>query len=67
MNPIDIIIIVGVIVIVALIVGRYIYKRIKHLPTGECSCCSTKKSVGRMVKNVQKEIDNECCCCKKTS
>ena len=69
MKPIDIIVLVVVIIVIGLIIGRYIYKRIKHMPTGECSCCSTKRGVSRMVKNVKKEIDSEkeCCCCKKSS
>ena len=66
MKPIDIIVLVVILLVLGLIIGRYIYKRIKHMPTGECACCSTKKGVDRMVKNIKKELDNDKeCCCKK--
>ena len=64
MGPIEIIVIIGVVAIVSLVVGRYVYKRVKHLPTGECACCSSKKNVNRMLKNVKKELDEEKTCCK---
>ena len=48
--------------------GAFIYKKIKGLPTGECSSCSSKKNVNRMVRDVKKELDNEIKCeCKKKS
>lgn len=28
--------------IVIIVIGNYIYKKIKHLPTGECACCAKK-------------------------
>ena len=66
MKPIDIIVLVVVISVIALIIGVYIYKRVKHIPTGECSSCSTKRGVNRMVKNIRKELCDEekSCCCK---
>ena len=70
MKPIDIIVLVAVILVVLLIIGVYIYKRVNNIPTGECACCSTKRGLDRMVKNVKKELDNEresCCCGKKAS
>ena len=68
MKPIDIIVIIVVSIVVLLILGRFIYKKIKGLPTGECSSCSSKKNVNRMVRDVKKELDNEIKCeCKKKS
>ncbi len=48
MQPIEIITIIVAIVIVGSVFGTYIYKKIKHLPTGECSVCNNKG------KNLQK-------------
>ncbi len=58
MQPIEIIVILSAIAIVVAVIGTYIYKKITHKPTGECSCCSS-----RMKKNFQKiskEIKCEC-------
>ena len=58
MEPIEIIVIIAAVAIVAAVIGRYIYERVKHMPVGECSCCS-----GRMQKNLKKiakEIKAEC-------
>ena len=38
------------------IIGRYIYKKVKGLPTGECACCH--KSKKKLLKEYHK------CCCK---
>lgn len=40
------------------IIGNYIKKKIKGLPTGECACCH--KSTKKMLKEYHK-----CCCNKK--
>ncbi|MBP5574319.1 MAG: hypothetical protein J6X50_01050 [Bacilli bacterium] len=40
------------------IIGNYIRKKIKGLPTGECACCH--KSTKKMLKEYHK-----CCCNKK--
>ena len=42
MQPIEIIVIVITAIIVASIIGNYIYRKIRHLPTGECAYCSKK-------------------------
>ncbi len=44
----DFIVILCCILIVGGVFGTYVYKRIKHLPTGECSCCVSK---GKKKKN----------------
>ena len=41
----------------------YIYKRKKHLPTGECSCCSNGKKLIKILSNVRNELDKENSCC----
>jgi len=65
MKPIDIIILVVIVGIVLLILGIYVYKRIKKIPTGECSCCKSTTGAKRMFKSIKKELDEEktCNCC----
>ena len=67
MTPADIVILIVVILVVGSIIGVYIYKRSKGLPTGECSCCSSKmkKDVKKALKNIDlSDLDNEECTCK---
>lgn len=44
MEPIEIIVIIAAAAIVLSVIGTYIYKKVKRLPTGECASCSTKGS-----------------------
>ena len=41
----------------------YVYKRKKHFPTGECSCCSNGKKMNKILSNVRNELDKENSCC----
>lgn len=50
MQPIEIIVIVACVLIVGGVFGNYLYKKFKHLPTGECSCCSHSKKGNQLVK-----------------
>ena len=59
MGLIDIIVLVTVILVVVLIIGRYIYKRIKNIPTGTCGDCSLTKDTSRALKQIRKELDKE--------
>ena len=59
MGLIDIIVLVTVIIVVILIIGRYIYKRIKKIPTGTCGDCSLTKDANRAIKQIRKELDEE--------
>ena len=36
---IEILVITLVIAFLGFVLGKYIYKKIHHLPTGECECC----------------------------
>lgn len=36
---IEILVIILAVSFVLAVLGRYIYKKIHHLPTGECECC----------------------------
>ena len=55
---IEILVIALVIAFLGFIIGRYIYKRVHHLPTGECACCH--KNSKQLLKEYHK-----CCECHK--
>lgn len=57
MQPIEIIVIVVTVLIVASVIGNYIYRRIRHLPTGECACCSKKGN--NLVKQYYKKYSKK--------
>lgn len=42
MTLIEIVTIIACVAIVGGVVGTYIYKKMKHLPTGECASCAGK-------------------------
>ena len=50
MEPIEIIVIIACILIVGGVMGNYIYKKVKKLPTGECACCKKTRSGSALVK-----------------
>lgn len=54
---IEVLVIVAVVLFLGFILGRYIYRKVKHLPTGECEMCH--KSKEQLLKEYHK------CCCKK--
>ena len=39
----EILVILLVVIFLSAIIGSYIYKKIKHQPTGECACCRRDK------------------------
>ncbi len=55
MTLLEIIVIVCCILIVGGVLGNYIYRKIKHLPIGECSCCKKTKGVANWVKEYRKD------------
>jgi hypothetical protein len=44
MEPIEIIVIIACVLIVGGVLGNYIYRKVKKLPTGECASCRKTKS-----------------------
>ncbi len=44
MSFLEIGVIIFCVVFVSAVIGCYIYKKIKHLPTGECASCKKNKS-----------------------
>lgn len=59
---IEICTIIFIAVVLIAFIASFIYKKVKHIPTGECSCCSYKK---QCQKNKKEEecSDHGCCCC----
>ena len=53
----EIVVITVVIGFFAWLIGRYTYRKIKHLPTGECACChkGSKKLLKQYHKTYSKE------------
>ncbi|MCH5180722.1 MAG: hypothetical protein J1F32_05885 [Erysipelotrichales bacterium] len=65
MEPIEIIVITITVLIVVSVIGNYTYRKIKHLPTGECACC--KKKGNNLVKQYRKlypKSESKCSCSK---
>lgn len=59
MQPIEIVVIVGIVLFVGAIIGRFIYKKVHHMPSGECSCCQKRmnKAVKCACNDVKKEME----------
>ncbi len=55
MQPIEIIVIILCVLIVGGVLGSYIYKKIKHLPTGDCANC--KANMQRAMKKFKRECN----------
>ena len=53
---IEILALVTIIGFVSAIIGTYLYKKARHLPTGECACCHKNK------KQLLKEYHKFCNC-----
>lgn len=64
MQPIEIIVIIFSVLVVSLVLGSYIYKKIKGIPTNtECANCHNKVNVNKMIKSIKRELDEERCQC----
>jgi len=57
MELIEIIVITISVLVVASVVGIWIYKKVKHKPTGECACCQAnmKKTIKKMRREMKKK------------
>ena len=62
MQPIEIIVIILASLVVVAVISRYLYKRAKGIPTGECENCYNKKRTEKMFNNIRKELNEECMC-----
>ena len=54
---IEILALVAIVTFIAIMVGVYIYKKIKHLPTGECAYC--KMNTKKMLNQYHKKYSNK--------
>ena len=52
----EILVILAVVIFLAILIGRYVYKKRHGLPTGECACCH--KNTKKLLKEYRK-------CCSK--
>lgn len=43
--------------LIGFLLGRYIYKRMHHLPTGDCACCQANKK--KILKKYHKKYQNK--------
>lgn len=60
---IEILVVVLVLAFLLLLLIRYIYKKKKGLPTGECACCANSKKGNNLLKQYNKKY-HSCDCCK---
>lgn len=54
---IEILVIALVVAFLVFVIARYIYKKIHHLPTGECEYCHSKKN--KLVKDYHKQYSKK--------
>ena len=54
---IEILTIVLTLAFLAMVIGIYIYKRVHHLPTGDCACCH--KSKKQLLKDYYKQYPQQ--------
>ena len=59
MEPIEIIVIISCVLIVGGVIGSYIYKKVKKLPTGSCAGCKKIVSGSSLVKQYRKKYPKE--------
>lgn len=56
----EVVLIIIIVAFVVFIFGREIYKKVKKLPTGECSFCHS--SSRNLLKNYRKKYKKNDCC-----
>lgn len=54
MEPIEIIIILSIATFFIILISNRLYKKINHMPTGECACCALNKK-NRLLKEYHKK------------
>ena len=55
MEPIEIIVIVFCVFFVGGVIGNYIYRKVKHKPTGECAYCKPTSKGSKLVNAYHKK------------
>ena len=51
----EVLVLVAIVAFLAAVLGTYIYKRVHHLPTGDCACCH--KNTKKLLKQYHKKYD----------
>lgn len=64
MGVTEIMIIIVISLISAIIIGTYIYKKVKGIPTTTCSCGKKKLTAESLVAEYHKKYGTHCCNCK---
>ena len=60
MELLEILVIIFAVIVVSLVFGSAIYKKIKGIPLdSECAKCHSKKNVNKMLDNIRRELDEE--------
>lgn len=54
---IEILVVVATLIFLSAVIGGYIYKRVHHLPTGDCAYCH--KSKKQLLKEFYKEFPKQ--------
>ena len=49
----EVLVLVAIIAFLVAIIGTYIYKRVHHMPTGDCACCCKNKK--KLLKQYHKK------------
>ena len=49
----EVLVISAILIFFTLLVANFLYKKVKHVPTGECACCANAKK-NRLVKQYNK-------------
>ena len=62
MTPLDIVILLLGLSVIAYVIGTKLYRKSKNLPTGECYSCSLKAE--KTLKKIRKELRKQRCCCR---
>ena len=53
----EVLVIIAIVAFFAVLISVYIYKKVHHIPTGECACCH--KSTKQLLKEYRKECSNK--------
>lgn len=64
MDIIGIIVIIFCVLVVGGVVVNHFYRKIKHLPTGDCACCSKKgkNQKNKLLEDYHRKYKNKCDC-----
>ena len=53
----EVLVIIAIALFLVAVIGTYIYKRIHHMPTGDCECCHSNTK--RLLKQYRKKYSKQ--------